>query len=1083
MTRTISAVLLFAATTFALPQPTPGQSKPGEARPDRQEPAQEARSEKDTSAAALQQAAFYGDPAFAEFLAQDGGSWRVEWCPATGTAKAIWGSGLALADWRENSLEEARRHAEQLLRDRAALLRLGASDFREIIGSRMGRTWSFVFDQYFRGLQVIGGRADVRVHMVGRVSMFGSTAWQVPADFDVTPRFDGDTALAIAWQTLAQQPTNAGLPAPVAAPRLVIWGNVDAAQPAPFHLAWEVAIHNVDRQGNGAMGRYYVDARTGAVLHYENDKHECGLAGCTHAAAAPAPALLPVLTTVTVMGWTRTGLDGFSSLVNVPMPGLQLSVPGIGSVTTDQNGQFQINISSPVSISVGNLDGRHHAAVQGGSAPSGSFLVNPGVPTTIQLLTSGATFAQAAHTTVSWWVDKTNEFARSILGNSSQLNTADNIVPTVNISSTCNATYGGNAINFYAAGGGCNNTAFSTIVAHEWGHGLDDRYGGISQTNGLSEAWGDTLAFYLVDNPILGSGFDTPGVGIRTGNNTRQYPTGSGVHAQGESFMGFTWKLRDRLATTLGSRPAAITITNDIVIGSIVADATNQADAVLEIFLADDDDANLGNGTPHSAELIWACDQHSLPYPNQPSLPNDECANAIAVVNGLNGPYTSVGALTSSPAWSCVSAGNDVWFSYTAATAGTLQVDLCNQATWDTTLQIYSGSCGSLTSIGCNDDSCSLRSSLTVPVTPGTYYVRVGGYNGATGAFNLNVNGPTGVPATSTPFGVGCYARSKAFYELLASAAFDLAGTGMRLVKTGNHYVVQAGGTYVAPTGGAQQLTLTDDGTATVALGGTLAYPGGTTTSLEVCSNGFVSVATGNGTAYTPVVADWLNSTQARWGTWHDFNPSAAGSGKVKFEKVGSIAYVTWDGVYSYGTTSANTWQLQFDLTTGNVTCVWQSIVSSGTAWLVGFAAAAPNADLGSIDISAALPGTFQTGDDNAVPLALTGSLPQLGTTMQLTTTSYPAGSPLGIQILGVTRYDPGIDLGIIDMPGCLLFSSLEVLDPLFPVGGQSVYNWAVPNDPSMMGSQITAQSAAFDAGANPFGLVSSNGVALTLGV
>ncbi len=35
-------------------------------------------------------------------------------------------------------------------------------------------------------IDVIGGRADVRVHMVGRVPMLGSTAWPIPANFAMT---------------------------------------------------------------------------------------------------------------------------------------------------------------------------------------------------------------------------------------------------------------------------------------------------------------------------------------------------------------------------------------------------------------------------------------------------------------------------------------------------------------------------------------------------------------------------------------------------------------------------------------------------------------------------------------------------------------------------------------------------------------------------------------------------------------------------------------------------------------------------------------------------------------------------------
>src|SRR5690606_37617744 len=41
-----------------------------------------------------------------------------------------------------------------------------------------------------------------------------------------------------------------------------------------------------------------------------------------------------------------------------------------------------------------------------------------------------------------------------------------------NISSNCNAFYNGSSINFYTSGGGCSNTAASTVVYHEYGHHL-----------------------------------------------------------------------------------------------------------------------------------------------------------------------------------------------------------------------------------------------------------------------------------------------------------------------------------------------------------------------------------------------------------------------------------------------------------------------------------------------------------------------------------------------------------------------------------------------------------------------------------
>lgn len=560
--------------------------------------------------------------AYARFCAEAGGRWTAQWHAATGTPSAIYGTGLRLADWREDSLDEARRHAVRVLAERSDLLGLGASEFREVIGARMGRTWSFTFDQFFRGLPVIEGRADVRINRTGVLAMFGSRAFPIAADFDVTPAIGEEVATAIAWDALGASPHAVPQPGASRKPQLVIWGDALAERLAPVFLAWEIPVSNVDLGGNGPIGRYYVDAKTGAVLHWVSDKHACSGAGCTAAAhgrpvAAAAPAPLPVSTVVTVMAWTRTGNDAYSALVNTPLRGVVLAVPGVGNVTTDASGQFTIDIAAPVAIQVTGLDGTHYGTIQGSDQPSGSFTVNPGVPTTIQLLTAGATVNQATHTTTAYWVDRTNEWARSILGNTSQLATASNITPTVNIASNCNAYYVGNTINFYVAGGGCANTAFSTVIAHEWGHGLDERFGGISNAtgDGLSEGWGDILGMYLVDSNLLGSGFQSAGVPLRNGINNRTYPqTGQPIHTAGQVWMGFAWELRTRLKAVLPLQ-TAIDVSNDIVVGSIVADATNQVDAVREVFIADDDDGNLFNGTPHYFQLADAAAVKALPYP------------------------------------------------------------------------------------------------------------------------------------------------------------------------------------------------------------------------------------------------------------------------------------------------------------------------------------------------------------------------------------------------------------------------------------------------------------------------------------
>lgn len=340
---------------------------------------------------------------------------------------------------------------------------------------------------------------------------------------------------------------------------------------------------------------------------------------------------------------------------------------------------------------------------------------------------------------------------------------------------------------------------------------------------------------------------------------------------------------------------------------------------------------------------------------------------------------------------------------------------------------------------------------------------------------------------TATAYGVACGRASKAFYERFPSTAeFDLSPSSMQLVKAADFYIAQPGTAYVAPTAAAVVLPLANDAEIAVPLAG-MQFPflGGSTSTLWVCSNGYVSAGPGNPTTPPGGPSNWLSAVQPRWGCWHDFDPSASGSGPVRFEQVGTVAYVTWDGVLGRQGTDISTWQLQFDLTTGNVNYAWQSVQSiSGPnrRWFVGYVAAAPNENF-EIDISAALPGTFRTSADNASNLSLSSTPPQLGTTAVLTTSQVPASSPLGIQILGTTRLVPALALAASGMPDCYLNVSPGLAALIVPIAGQAAFPLTIPYQVNLIGGHVTGQSMVLVHGVNAAGIVASNGIDLRIGM
>ncbi|MCB9853700.1 MAG: hypothetical protein H6819_11435, partial [Phycisphaerales bacterium] len=133
---------------------------------------------------------------------------------------------------------------------------------------------------------------------------------------------------------------------------------------------------------------------------------------------------------------------------------------------------------------------------------------------------------------------------------------------------------------------------------------------------------------------------------------------------------------------------------------------------------------------------------------------NDDCADAIAISGGITYVGTNVGSTGEDADTSCVSGDvNAVWYSWVAECTDSVAVSLCGSS-FDTTLGVYDA-CGGL-EIACNDDNAGpcgggpgTISNLNFDAIQGTtYWIRVSGWNGAQGVFNLSVTCP--------PFGACC---------------------------------------------------------------------------------------------------------------------------------------------------------------------------------------------------------------------------------------------------------------------------------------------------------------------------------------
>jgi len=190
------------------------------------------------------------------------------------------------------------------------------------------------------------------------------------------------------------------------------------------------------------------------------------------------------------------------------------------------------------------------------------------------------------------------------------------ITGNVSLNATCNAYWDG-TINFYREGGGCANTGeMQDVVHHEFGHGVQDNLLGSQGSQGLGEGNSDILLNLMTRDSVVGRGFylNQCDSGIRNSDNNMQYPddlTGQ-VHNDGQIMAGVHWDLWESLIAMYGDDNGTIEAATLWHFCRKLYTPYNQPDQFVAIFVTDDDDGNLDNGTPHYDEICQAGTNHGF---------------------------------------------------------------------------------------------------------------------------------------------------------------------------------------------------------------------------------------------------------------------------------------------------------------------------------------------------------------------------------------------------------------------------------------------------------------------------------------
>ncbi len=444
--------------------------------------------------------------------------------------------------------------------------------------------WFVSFSQKMHGLKVWGSEVELRINKEAKVAAFGFDIFQeipfapeliLPVETIKNSLQDFAADLGFKKIKINRSPEIFIVPSHSPTPTQVI-----------YQIEWiaENAAH---------FESTWLDAISGTIIKRENRLCQANIEGEVNAEILPELA---------------TDIPAFKKLQH-------LSVQiGNEILTTNENGHFSTDITSPTTLTA-QLKGPYHNVTRlAGQDAKIEMMVNPNDVIDLSWDNGNSLISER---NVFYHTMNTYDFLKSFDPTLTTLNyPMKSIVEDTD--DTCNAYWDGNDIHYNVGSGGCINAAHSAItIAHEYGHAINDRvYNAAGVLQGMSklalhEAMADVTACLFFDEHQFALGFYTPGVPTRDLKNNRRYPedvTGQ-QHNDGLMLAGSFWDLRELTSIETAYRLAHFAkygAPDDPDLGIAFAEY------FLEVLLADDDDGDLSNGTPHFAEINEAFCNHGI---------------------------------------------------------------------------------------------------------------------------------------------------------------------------------------------------------------------------------------------------------------------------------------------------------------------------------------------------------------------------------------------------------------------------------------------------------------------------------------
>lgn len=397
------------------------------------------------------------------------------------------------------------------------------------------------------------------------------------------------------------------------------WFPIPVAEGYILHPAWRFVIDGKDPGSIPLKLVGYVDAITGKLLYRDNEVKATGY-------------------DLTVKGMVhKNGITTAPTLE--PLTDLNVQA-GILSAYTDTDGKYtNALLVLPMSTDV-PLTGKwaHIIDSPSASTPTFSTMVSGSMDYTYPTTAPSS----SRHVNAYYHTTHMHNFMKKYFPSFTELDLP--FIANVDVSGGyCNAYYSGSSINFFAAGGGCNSFAeMADVVSHEYGHAINNAFynyvcgSGMTNTS-LHEGFADTWALSVTHNPVLGKNAYVMGGFVRRYDvipqvypidlNTGYWPD---PHKNAQIIAGAWWDL----GVALGSVDSMTQLFSDVYYdfpdGPNGTEGTVFQDILVDVLMADDNNSDLSDGTPHCAQILGAFARHGIYACGDAVLSHEELPNQPA---------------------------------------------------------------------------------------------------------------------------------------------------------------------------------------------------------------------------------------------------------------------------------------------------------------------------------------------------------------------------------------------------------------------------------------------------------------------